>query len=304
MVAEAGRYDRLRMRGDDFVLELPGGRRLEGWARESASTTGLLFHLGTPCAGVPYEPVVAEAAGRDLRFVTYSRPGYGGSTRCAGRTVADCCDDVVAIAGSLGLERLHVVGWSGGGPHALACAALLPELVVSTATLAGVAPWDAEGLDWTDGMADENLEEFGAAAAGPEVLEALLESAVDDLRGRTGQTVAEALGGLVTDVDRAALTGELADYLADLNREAVANGPWGWIDDDLAFIRDWGFSLAAVATPVTVWQGRQDAMVPYAHGEWLARHVSGARPMLLEDEGHISLVRRFDDVVEDLLSSR
>jgi pimeloyl-ACP methyl ester carboxylesterase len=288
------------MHGRGFTLELPGGGRLEGWAGEARSRTGLLFHVGTPCAGLPYEPLVAEASGRGLRFVTYSRPGYAGSTRREGRTVADCCDDVVAIAGALGLERLHGVGWSGGGPHALACAALLPHLVASTATLAGVAPWGAAGLDWLDGMAEENLDEFGAALEGPAALEAFLASVVDDVRGRTGANVAEALGGLVTDVDRAALTGALADYLAALNGEAVANGPWGWLDDDLAFTRDWGFALDDIVTPVSVWQGRQDAMVPYAHGEWLAAHVPGARPRLFEDEGHISLVRRFGDVVEDL----
>jgi len=302
MVAEADRYDRARMRGDGFVLELPGGRRLAGWASEGGSPNGLLFHVGTPCAGIPYEPLVAEAVGRGLRFVTYSRPGYAGSTRREGRTVADCRDDVVAIAVALSLDRLHVVGWSGGGPHALACAALLPDLVASTATLAGVAPWGAAGLDWLEGMAEENVDEFGAALEGHDALEAFLAPILDDVRGRTGANVAEALGGLVTDVDRAALTGALADYLAALNGEAVANGPWGWLDDDLAFTRDWGFALDDVATAVSVWQGRQDAMVPYAHGEWLARHVPGALPMLFEDEGHISLVRRFGDVVGDLVA--
>jgi pimeloyl-ACP methyl ester carboxylesterase len=255
------------MRGNTFELELSDGRLLEGWASEGQSPSGLLFHAGTPCAGVPFAPVVAETVARELRFVTYSRPGYAGSTRQEGRSVADCCVDVIAIAEALGLERLHAVGWSGGGPHALAGAALLPDLVASTATLAGVAPWGAAGLDWLDGMAEENITEFGAALEGHDALGALLTSVVDEIRERTGATVAEALGGLVTDVDRAALTGALADYLADLNREAVADGPWGWVDDDLAFTRDWGVALAEVATPLTVWQGRQDAMVPYAHGE-------------------------------------
>jgi pimeloyl-ACP methyl ester carboxylesterase len=290
------------MRGGAFELELSDGRLLEGWASEGASPRGLLFHVGTPCAGIPFAPMVAEAIARDLRFVTYSRPGYAGSTRQEGRSVADCCDDVVAVAEALGLERLHAVGWSGGGPHALAGAALLADLVTPTATLAGVAPWGASGLDWLEGMAQENLDEFGAALQGREALEGYLAPVLDDIRSRTGANVAEALGGLVTDVDRAALTGELADYLATLNAEAVANGPWGWLDDDLAFTRDWGFALDHVSTPVSVWQGRQDAMVPYAHGEWLARHVPGAQPRLFEDEGHISLIGRFGSVIDDLVA--
>ncbi len=291
------------MSSGDFTLELADGRRLAGWASGGSAKAAVLLQVGTPSAGVPYEPMVDAATDRGLGFVTYSRPGYAGSTRRAGRTVADCSGDVVAVARELGLERLHVVGWSGGGPHALACAALLPDLVVSVATLAGVAPWSAEGLDWLDGMADENREEFGAAIRGTEALEEFLGSAAEDVRGRTGETIAEALGGLVTDVDRSALHGSLANYLASLFTAALSEGIWGWHDDDLAFVRDWGFPLDGIAVPVTIWQGRQDAMVPYAHGEWLARHVPGARARLLEGEGHLSLVLRFGDVLDDLVAA-
>jgi pimeloyl-ACP methyl ester carboxylesterase len=292
--------------GDDgFALTLGDGRRLEGWANGGSGTGALLLHVGTPMAGLPHAPFVAAASGHGLRFVTYSRPGYGTSTPHAGRVVADCVADVTAVAAELGLERLHVVGWSGGGPHALATAALAPELVASAATLAGVAPWDAPGLEWLDGMADENVEEFDAARRGTEAMTAFLEDAAAGLGDQTGRTLAEALGGLVTEVDRRALagSGELADYLADSTRHAVSQGIAGWRDDDLAFTRDWGFQLGAIRVPVTVWQGRQDAMVPYAHGDWLARHVPGAQARLFEDEGHISLVERFDEVVAELVAS-
>jgi pimeloyl-ACP methyl ester carboxylesterase len=291
--------------GDGFALTLDDGRRLEGWASSGPGTEALLLHVGTPMAGLPHAPFVSAATGRGLRFVTYSRPGYGTSTPLTGRVVADCVADVTAVAAEFGLGRLHVVGWSGGGPHALASAALAPELVASAATLAGVAPWAAPGLEWLDGMADENVEEFGAARRGVESLTAFLEEAVAALRHQTGRTLAEALGGLVTEIDRRALAGSggLADHLADSTRHAVSEGIAGWRDDDLAFARDWGFPLGAIRVPVTVWQGRRDAMVPYAHGDWLARHVPGARARLFEDEGHISLVDRFDEVVDDLVAS-
>jgi pimeloyl-ACP methyl ester carboxylesterase len=284
-----------------FAILLADGRRLEYWTSGGHATAAVLLHVGTPCAGIAFERMVEAAVAREYRLVTYSRPGYAGSTRRPGRSVADCVRDVEDLAHELGLERLCVVGWSGGGPHALACAALLPDLVASAATLAGVAPWAAEGLDWLDGMADENREEFGAARAGEEGLERFLSAAAAELATATGDTIAEALGGLVTGVDRAALSGPLAEYLASVIRAAVSQGIWGWFDDDLAFTRDWGFELTDVAVPVTVWQGREDAMVPYAHGEWLARHVPNARAMLFEDEGHVSLVARFGDVVDDLL---
>jgi len=302
MVAEPGWTRIPGVVGDAFAITLADGRRLEGWATGERTAPAVFLHVGTPCAGIAFEPMVEAALARGCRFVTYSRPGYAGSTRREGRSVADCVEDVAAIASELGLERAHVVGWSGGGPHALACAALLPGLVASAATLAGVAPWEAAGLDWMDGMADENLEEFGAADDGTEALQRFLGPTAAEHRDVTGDTVAAMLGGLVTEVDRRALTGGFADYMAETMRAALSTGYWGWLDDDLAFVRDWGFALDDIRVPVTVWQGRQDAMVPYAHGAWLASHVAGARGMLFEDEGHLSLVARFGDVVDDLLA--
>lgn len=290
------------MEGHAFELVTSDGRRLEGWASVGTSPTAVLLHVGTPGAGIAYEPWVAEVAARGLRFVTYSRPGYAGSSRRPGRVVADCADDVAAIAGRLGLDRLHVVGWSGGGPHALASAALLPQLVASAATLAGVAPRDAAGLDWLDGMAEENRDEFGAALEGAGRLEPFLLDAAEAMGDSTGDTIAEALGGLVTEVDRQALHGPFSDYLAAVMRRALRDGIWGWHDDDLAFARGWGFAVDDVGVPVTIWQGREDAMVPYAHGVWLSRHVTGATARLFDREGHLSLALRFGEIVDDMLA--
>jgi pimeloyl-ACP methyl ester carboxylesterase len=153
-------------------------------------------------------------------------------------------------------------------------------------------------------MAEENLDEFGAAVDGPDALRRYLEPIAADRVDVTAGTVAEGLGGLLTDVDRAALTGQFAEFLAEAMRAAVSSGPWGWIDDDLAFARDWGFDLAGIVVPVAVWHGRHDAMVPTTHGEWLAAHVPGARRRILEDEGHLSLVLRLGTVLDELLEDR
>jgi pimeloyl-ACP methyl ester carboxylesterase len=289
--------------GAAFAVDLPDGRRLEGWAAGERDAPTLLLHVGTPAAGIPFAPLVDDVLARGCRFVTYSRPGYAGSTRLEGRSVADCAADVDAVAEALSLDVLHTVGWSGGGPHALACAALLPHRVSSAATLAGVAPWGAEGLAWLDGMAEENLDEFGATLEGADALYRFLAPLAEDRVGVTGETVADGLGTLVTDVDRAALTGDFAEFLAASTRAAVSNGPWGWLDDDLAFARDWGFALDEIAVPVVVWHGVHDAMVPTSHGDWLAAHVPGAESRILADEGHITLVRRFGDVVDELLAA-
>ena len=206
------------------------------------------------------------------------------------------------LAGILGLTRLFVVGWSGGGPHALACAALLPDLVAGVATIAGVAPFDADGLDWLDGMAPENHDEFAATAAGETELQAFLEPYAADLAGTTGADVAELLGGLISEVDRGALTGDFADFIAAMTRDALKSGIWGWLDDDMAFVRDWGFDLSSIDVPVTIWQGTEDRMVPFAHGRWLVDHVPGARSRLLEGEGHLSLaVTNFGRIVDELV---
>ena len=236
--------------------------------------------------------------------MAYSRPGYGGSDRRARRTVADCAQDVAAIADELGIERFYTVGWSGGGPHALACAALLGDRVLAAATLAGVAPYRAEGLDWLDGMGDENIEEFASAGAGEVELAAFLETAAKDIVGVDADQLRDALGGLITAVDRAALSGEMGEYMVQSTDIGLGGGISGWLDDDLAFTADWGFELGAITRPVTVWQGRQDRMVPFAHGPWLADHIPGAQARLLPEEGHLSLVvDRYEDVLDELVAA-
>jgi pimeloyl-ACP methyl ester carboxylesterase len=250
-----------------------------------------------------FEPMVAAGAARGIRHVAYSRPGYAGSGRQMGRTIADCAAQVSAIADELGIDRFYTVGWSGGGPHALACAALLGDRVIAAATLASVAPRDAEGLDWLAGMGEDNLQEFGAAESG-QLISFLGHAAADYARVSPAQ-MGEALGDLVSPVDVESLTGEFAQYLSDAVRLAVSRGIWGWFDDDLATLHDWGFSLDAIERPVTIWQGGQDRMVPFSHGQWLAGHVPGAQARLLPDEGHLSLtVGSYEAVLDELLTHK
>lgn len=281
-----------------------GGRRVVYDARGSVGGETVVFHTGTPSGGDLFEGWVAAGAQRGLRHVAYSRPGYGGSDRRPGRTVADCAQDVAAIADELEIERFYTVGWSGGGPHALACAAVLGDRVLAAATLAGVAPYRADGLDWLDGMGDENIEEFAAAAAGKVELAAYLESAAAEIVGVVADQLRDALGGLISAVDHAALSGEMGEYMVQSTDVGLGGGTAGWLDDDLAFLADWGFELRAIARPVTVWQGSQDRMVPSAHGRWLAAQIPGAKARLLADEGHLSLVvGRYGAVLDELIAA-
>lgn len=284
------------------LVRLPDGRDLDVLVGGADSSDGFLMIDGTPSGVLARDRDLAIVSGHGLRYVTYGRPGYADSTRVSGRSVTDAAADVRDLAGSLGLRRLYVLGWSGGGPHALACAALLPDLVVRTATIASVAPYGVEGLDWLDGMAQENIDEFEASVAGQAPLEAALETMAKELATITGADIADWFGGLVAEIDRAALTGDFADYIAASSRDSIRTGIWGWFDDDMAFIRDWGFDLASIRVPVTIWQGSDDRMVPFAHGRWLAEHVPGATAYLLPGEGHLSLaVSSFERIVDELV---
>src|SRR6202035_5338350 len=179
-----------------------GGRELDVELSGPAEGRPLIFHNGTPMAGRMFAPMVAQGAERGVRHIAYSRPGYCGSERAAGRTVADCARDVAAIADELGIERFLTVGWSGGGPHALACAALLPERTLAAATLAGAAPINAPGLDWLAGMGEENIEEFGAARAGEAELSSYLRAERSQMLDSSVEDLHATLGDLLSDVDR------------------------------------------------------------------------------------------------------
>ncbi|HUB03720.1 MAG TPA: alpha/beta hydrolase [Solirubrobacteraceae bacterium] len=264
----------------------------------------LIFHMGTPSAGSMYAPLVELGAERGLRHVVYLRPGYGDSERCPGRAVADCAADTAAVADWLEVERFYTAGRSGGGPHALACAALLPDRVIAAATIAGVAPADADGLDWLAGMGQENIDEFAAMRAGEAELLAFIEPFREKLISADPEEMHHEFGDLLSGVDRSVMTGQFAEYEAESTRIGMKHGVWGWFDDDLELLHDWGFELSDISRPVTIWQGAQDRMVPIAHGEWLAAHVPGARARLLPDHGHLSLaLGHYGEVLDDLIAA-
>jgi pimeloyl-ACP methyl ester carboxylesterase len=244
---------------------------------------------GTPGSGLLWRGLAEDAEARGIRLLAYDRPGYGGSDPHPGRTVADAAGDVAAIADALGIERFAVEGGSGGGPHTLACAALLPDRVVAAASLAGVAPYPAEGLDWLDGMGQDNLDEFAATLAGRETLEAFLREHADAMLAAEPDAIADTLRSLLSPPDAAALTGEFAEYLAESTRRAIGERLDGWIDDDFVFMNPWGFELGEIRVPVQLLHGAQDRFVPMAHGEWLAERIPGVDAHLSDEDGHLTI---------------
>jgi pimeloyl-ACP methyl ester carboxylesterase len=286
----------------DHVL-LPDGRRLD--LRVSGPDDGLplVFHHGTPGAVTPFRALERAAHARGLRLVTTSRPGYGGSSPQPGRRVVDVASDTATVLAAIGADRCLTAGWSGGGPHALACGARLGA-TAAVLVIAGVAPYGAEDLDWLAGMGEENIVEFSAALDGEDRLRPYLLDEREQLKAATVADVVASLETLLPDVDRAVLTGEFGEDLAANFHEAMRTGVEGWVEDDMAFTGSWGFELAEISVPTMIWQGSADLMVPFAHGQWLASQLPGASVHLEEGEGHLSVaLGALDRMLDELLSA-
>lgn len=280
-------------------LALRDGRELEITVSGPDDGVPLLWHHGTPGCGYQSASKVADVAARGLRLVTYSRAGAGRSTRDPGRSVADVAADMAAILDDLGAERCLVGGQSGGGPHALATGALLPERVAAVIVVCGLRPF---GPGFLDGMGQDNLDEFGLALEGEDALTPYLLRQREGLLAADVEQVVATMSTLLPAADRAVLTGELGrDLLANL--AGGVESVHGWVDDDLAFTRPWGFELEDIAVPVSFWQGTEDLMVPQSHMPWQAERVPGAVMHLEPGEGHLSLqVNHFGAMLDEGLT--
>jgi pimeloyl-ACP methyl ester carboxylesterase len=277
----------------------PDGRTLSVVEAGVGGGPVVVAHHGTPSSGGFFGMELEGAARLGLRLVAYDRPGYGGSTPDPGRTVADAPADVAAILDELGIERFATYGVSGGGPHALACAALLPDRCVAAASVVGIGPPDAPDLDLLEGMGEGNVVEFAAARKGREALTEFLTAEAADMVSVQAEELRTAMEPHLSTVDAEALTGELAEYMLESVKIGLVPGVEGWVDDDLAFLEPWGFDLGMLDVPTLVWQGEQDLMVPAAHGHWLLEHVAGAEGEVFADEGHLTLgSHRIHEVLE------
>jgi pimeloyl-ACP methyl ester carboxylesterase len=264
----------------DATLELKDGRALHAYDTldpgGSDDRVAVLWHHGTPNVGAPPEPLFAAADRLGMRWFSYDRPGYGGSSPLRGRDVAAAAACAASVADAFGIDQFAVVGHSGGGSHALACAALLPERVVGVVSMAGLAPYGADGLDWFAGMARDGERSLRVAALGRAAKEEYEFAGVD-------------YDPEFTDADLAALAGDWA-WLGSVVGPAVAAGPGGLIDDDLAYVAPWGFEPGAITAPVLFVHGGRDRVVPSSHSEWLARRCPDAELRLSPVDGHISIL--------------
>jgi pimeloyl-ACP methyl ester carboxylesterase len=260
----------------EFDIKLDDGRTLHAYQQEEDADLDLLWHHGTPNIGSAPEPLFDVASRLGIRWFSYDRPGYGGSSPLPGRDIASGAGTAAAVADALGIDRFAVMGHSGGGPHALACAALLGERVMGAVSISGLAPLDADGLDWFAGMIPSGVASLRAAIDGQEAKEKYETSGVE-------------YDPEFTTADLKALSGEWS-WLDDVVGPAVAAGPGGLIADDLAYVSPWGFEPALISAPTLLLHGDEDGIVPSSHSGWLAARCPSAELWLLPDDGHISIL--------------
>ena len=284
------------------AIKTSDGRNFEYGTVGNPDGKTVVFHHGTPGCLLTFMHYQELLAMGDFFVISYSRAGYGNSDRNIGRSVSSVVGDVGAILDKERRSSYVSVGWSGGGPHSLACAALDPRCT-GALSVAGVAPRDS-GFDWTEGMGPENIEEFELALKGGPEYEAGIKEAGEHLRSVTVENVTEAFGGLMSDADKAVwipLT-QRERAVVDLHH-AFKVSPDGFQDDDQAFIKDWGFSVSDIKVPTSIWFGGNDLFVPKSHGEWLNANIAGASAHYFEGEGHMSIwFNNLEAIAKDISS--
>jgi pimeloyl-ACP methyl ester carboxylesterase len=274
---------------ETLTVSGPEGRRLCIESGGDPSGRPIVIHHGTPGSRHLHDEWTRDAEKDGVRLLCYDRPGYGESSRQPGRAVADCAADVRAIAKALGYDRIAVWGWSGGGPHALADAALLPDLVCAAASLGAIAPYDQTDLDYFSGMGQDNVDDIKLQLRDPGAAQRKLAADRDGVMSTTPEQVSEAFASLVSPEDAAAMRSGLDAYWLRSMQLGLEHGDEGWWDDGEAHFREWGFELARIEVPVQLWHGRHDRFVPFQHGEWLAGHIPGVDAHLTDDDGHLTL---------------
>lgn len=280
-------------------ITLFDGRKLEYFDNGVHSEKAILFLHGTPSDGTLWKSWFDEI--KSVRAISTSRAGYGLSDRHLGRSVADDLADQVAVLDFLGIEEFVSIGWSGGGPHSLNMTR--DPRCKAAFTLAGVGEWGHDDLDFLAGMGPENHEEFGAALKGEIDISEWMKVNALGMKNVTGPELITAFGGLIGEADKKVLTPEFAEIEAEMFRRSISISYDGWIDDDLAFVRNFGFDITKIDKPVVLYQGDDDFMVPHAHAYWLEKHIPKAKLNFVPGHGHISLGEEFRlNIIEEAVT--
>ncbi|SRR6266545_3110796 len=272
---------------DETDLRLADGRTLHVYdtAPGDDGRLPVFWHHGTPNLGAPPEPLFEAGEWLGIRWISFDRPGYGGSTVAPGRTMASVAHDLATVADHLGVGTFALMGYSGGGSYALGSAAVLGGRVEAVAAFAAIAPYDAQGLDWYDGMIPSGLASLRAAAKGREAKLAHATSGIEYDPEFTAADIATFDGPW----------GWLGSVAGD---KSMPHGPDGLIDDDCSYVLQWGCDPASITAPTLLFHGEDDGIIPCSHGRWLAEHIPAAALRLYPGVGHISVLAYAEDGLE------
>jgi len=284
------------------VVETGDGRRLRVEVSGDLDGSPVFLLHGTPGSRLGPRPRSLLLHRLGVRLISFDRPGYGGSDRLPGRRVVDAALDVAAIADFYGLDQFAVVGRSGGGPHALACAALLSGRVSRAAVLVSLAPREADGLDWFGGMADSNVDAYAGPAGRLDRVIARLTATADTVRDDPARLLAMLNGEMTDDDRRVVADAGIRLGLMRAYAEAVRESPYGWIDDVSAFRAEWGFDPAMVSVPVLLWHGERDVFSPVSHSRWLGARIPDAMVVVKSDAAHFNALDVLPEILQWLIA--
>ena len=296
-----------RSDGEDllkYTVRVADGRRLTTQMYGDPNGKPVFLLHGTPGSRLGPHPRSSVLHRLGVQLISFDRPGYGDSDRKEGRQVADVAADVQAIADAYNLRKFAVVGRSGGGPHALACAALLPERTTRAAVLVSIAPRGADGLDWFDGMAQSNVIAFTAASNGYAGIAAHTKPVADAIRANPASLIARLYTELPDPDKRVVADRGIRSMLVEAYAEAMRTSDYGWIDDALAFCSPWGFDPATVTVPVLLWHGANDVFSPASHARWLADRIPSATVVVQAGAAHFGALDVLPDILRWLSAAR
>lgn len=273
------------------IVRIGDGRRVAVEQRGDPAGRPVFLLHGTPGSRLGPAPRTSVLYRMGVRLITFDRPGYGDSDRKPGRTVSAVAADVADIADALGIGRFAVVGRSGGAPHALACAALLPDRTTRTGALVSLAPRDAPGLDWFEGMTESNVREYVNAATGRHRVTTTLGRRSMSIVADPAASIVE-MRSTLPEADRWIVADAgIQDMLERNFAEGLRDSADGWVDDVMALSTDWGFDLAGIGSPVLLWHGEDDIFAPVQHTLWLARNIPGASAEVEPGAAHFGALR-------------
>jgi pimeloyl-ACP methyl ester carboxylesterase len=279
-------------------MELPDGRELAWVELGDPSGKPVIGFHGTP--GSRFQLVVDEAPVRTagVRLVSVDRPGYGHSTYKPRRTLADWPDDVRQLADHLGLDRFGVIGISGGGPHSLVCAALMPDRVAVAGVLSGVGLLAVPGAE--EGMMPTNVFFTKVSRRSTKPLAAVF-GVMTRLQRRWPERTLQLMAKQMPDVDAAIINRPEVHrmFLQEAGR-ASATSARASAQDFQVFARDWGFRLEDIEVPVHLWQGDADRNVPLAHARQMAAAIPHATLHEVAGGGHLMSLDRTGEILSTL----